>query len=43
MANSPDPSPLDFGINRHFKKLLRGKKADDMKQLERIVKLAWNQ
>ena len=27
MANSPDLSPMDYGINGHFKELLKGKKA----------------
>ena len=41
MANSPDLSPVDNGINSYFKKLLKGKKARDLGHLERIVKQAW--
>ena len=41
MANSPDLSPMDYGINGHFKELLKGKKARDLGHLERIVKQAW--
>ena len=42
MANSPDLSPMDYGINGHFKEILKGKEAKDLKQLERVVKLAWS-
>ena len=41
MANSPDLSPMDYGVNGHLKEILRGKQAKDLKQLERMVKLAW--
>ena len=41
MANSPDLSPMDYGIIGHFKELLKRKKAGDLGHLERIVKQAW--
>jgi hypothetical protein len=42
MSNSPDLSPMDFGINSIFKNLLSEKKASTLDGMKRVMKQVWS-
>ena len=37
MANSPDLAPMDYDINANFKRILKMCRAENIKQLARII------
>jgi hypothetical protein len=42
MSNSPDLSPMDFGINSIFKNLLSEKRASTLDGMKRVIKPVWS-